>query len=113
MIRPLDNDVMKFIRAFDIASVCVDRDGRIRISRDSSHQMPVTFHRRLKKKSEQRGLSRRSRSIPLLQRLLIGKDRIPARNLRCEAKKQAKVRAQLSRPERFSEPCRPIARSLW
>jgi hypothetical protein len=34
MIPPLDNGVMKYIHAFDIASVCVDRDGRVRVTRD-------------------------------------------------------------------------------
>jgi hypothetical protein len=34
MIPPLDSDIRTYVSHFDITSVCVDRDGRIRVTRD-------------------------------------------------------------------------------
>src|SRR5215467_3940394 len=59
-IPPLDNDVTKYIRAFDIASICVDRDGSVRITCDpqdavEAYWLPAAFAGALLKAARAKG----------------------------------------------------------
>ena len=59
-IPALDNDVTKYIRAFDITSICVDRDGSIRITSDpqgavEAHWLPAAYAGALLKAARTRG----------------------------------------------------------